>query len=119
MDFAVRLIEKPDCEECRLAKSVLGKEPNCSECLPVLYDENADAINVWLITKGQIISVGMGEVVDINHLAVWKVIEKLGIANEWDCFNKVVRVFHHTTQLMKDKSNDVITYDASAEVSDG
>lgn len=57
----------------------------------------------------------MGEVVDINHIAVWKYIEEYEIENRKDCFNKVNKVFHSVLQYQKDNNEDTKTYDAGKQ----
>lgn len=54
----------------------------------------------------------MGEIIDINHLAVWKYIDEFEIKNRKDCFNKTIKVFHHILQYQKENNEEIKTYDA-------
>lgn len=71
--------------------------------MPVLDECNRAVAQIWLLTRGQIITAGMGEVVDINHLALWKDIEKFKeayeIENEVDCFQRVIDIFHYFLEI--------------------
>ena len=97
------MYEKIDCEVCRklYAERELknpdseNTEPPCSECLPELGSINQVALRVYLACQDQLIVGGMGGVIGINHLAVWKYIEKFNVRNECSVFNRVVAVSQH------------------------
>jgi hypothetical protein len=70
-----------------------------------LVDANKDAAKVFQMVRSQTVdrlhieSAGMGMVAysrpyDLNHLAVWAMIDGLGIRDRWDCFRRVLAVFH-------------------------
>ena len=61
--------------------------------------ENADALKIWSLVQDQVIVGGMGVVLGINHIAVWKAIEKYRIRDELDVFEKVIRAFSHVREL--------------------
>lgn len=71
--------------------------------MPTLQECNRAVAQIWLLTRGQIITVGMGGVIDINHLALWKDIEKFKevyeIENEIDCFQRVIELFHYFLEI--------------------
>jgi hypothetical protein len=67
-----------------------------------LVSENRDAARVFQQVRGQtldkIVMTGMGggysRPYDLNHLAVWAMIDALKIKDRLDCFNRVIGVFH-------------------------
>ena len=89
------------CDSCREmwternARGVEG-EPPCGTCRVDLMPENEEAARVFQRVRGQVIAVGMeGKVIDLNYPAVKMVMDLYGVKNQKDCFEKVVRVFHH------------------------
>jgi hypothetical protein len=85
------------CERCR--KVYNGKtppeEPPCDECRVELMEENKEAAMIYNLVQGQVITAGMGEPIDINHIALWEAIDRFRISNPLDCFGKVNRIFRH------------------------
>ena len=59
--------------------------------MPGIREENKDALMIFSIVKNQFI-MGAEMPIDINHLAVWKAIEKYGIKKEKETFEKVIRL---------------------------
>ena len=65
-------------------------------------DANKDAARVFQMVRSQTLdrmySSGMGGVYsvpfDLNHLAVWAMIDAMGIKEKLDCFHRVIKVFH-------------------------
>lgn len=63
--------------------------------------ENHEALKIWVLVNGQLIVGGMGDVIDINHLAIWKDIEEYEKAmygldtDKWKLFNKIICLFRH------------------------
>ncbi len=49
-----------------------------------------------MVSRGQLITAGMGQVIDINNLAVFGAMDRYpgGIDDQWECFNKVRATFH-------------------------
>jgi len=82
-----------------------NRDTKCDICMPVLHECNHAVAQIWLLTQGQIITAGMGDIVDINHIALWKNIEKFRdiyeIENETDCFLRVVKLFHYFLEIDK------------------
>lgn len=70
------------------------EEPPCGDCKPVLLPENEDAIKVYLMTRYQVVTAGMGTVVDIDFHAVKLAMEWMGVKDQRDCFFKVHHLFH-------------------------
>lgn len=79
-----------------------GREPEkCMECLPPLREENAEAVNIYLLTRNQLIFAGMGEAVDINHVAVHGAIDRLKVKKPEECFLKVLKVNTHMLETLR------------------
>lgn len=88
-----------DCETCRRVYELSGvpfQEDNCIDCWPELMPENVDAFKVWAIVSGQRILSGMGQTIDINQLAVWRIIDELKIKNRFECFLKVMQIARYS-----------------------
>jgi len=64
-------------------------EPPCSECWVDLLPENLDAQRIFYTVRYQLIT-GPGSALDVNHLAIWRMIDELQIKNRLDCFEKVI-----------------------------
>ena len=56
---------------------------------------NRDAVRLWPIVRGQLIIGGMGDAIDINHLAVWADIDRFGVEDPRSCFRKILILFRH------------------------
>lgn len=59
-----------------------------------------------MATRGQFITAGMGQVIDISIPAI-KIIMDLfpgGISDQWSCLSKVRAAFHHFKPEPEDKS---------------
>lgn len=70
------------------------KDPPCNTCRPVLLPENQDAVSVYFVTRNQVITAGMGEVIDISIPAVKIVMDLYGVEDQKSCFQKVLHLFH-------------------------
>jgi hypothetical protein len=66
-------------------------------------EQNYAVGQIWLLTRGQILSVGMGGIVDINHLALWENIDRFqdmyDIDDKCNCFLRVLALFHHFLEI--------------------
>jgi len=74
-----------------------NEEPPCETCRVDLLLENKQAAEVYMVTRSQFITAGMGQVIDISIPAV-KIIMDLypgGISDQWKCLSKVRAAFHH------------------------
>jgi hypothetical protein len=71
---------------------------NCNECyfyleMPILMEENEDAVKIWSMISDQRIFAGMdGVTVALNHIPLWKAIEEYEIEDKIICFEKVLRI---------------------------
>lgn len=104
LDFAARIIEKPDCETCRALHELKGRTPDCDECLPELLPVNYDAWRVYQLVQTQVIA-GVNGVIDLNHLAIWEIIDRYRIANPVETFEKVVMVGRQINKLLREKDS--------------
>lgn len=85
----------PDCPACEVfgARAKEGISA-CDTCRVVLAEENAEAARIYQLTRGQVVTVGE-QVIDLNHVAVWKSIEKYKVKDQTGCFELVNKVFHY------------------------
>jgi hypothetical protein len=70
-----------------------------------LVKENEDASRVYFDVRGQTLNVWNGErdiPVDLNHLAVWAMIDAYGIKDRIGTFKKVVRCWHEIRAMQED-----------------
>jgi len=86
------------CDQCRQAYSERNppEEPPCDTCWVDLMPENRQAAEVYLTTRNQFITAGMGQVIDISIPAV-KIVMDLypgGITDQWKCLSKVRTAFN-------------------------
>jgi len=96
------LLERPDCSGCEVIHQRRGTTPPCETCTPPLMEENVDAVTVYAAVQRQLIVSPMGEVLDINQLAVHEAMRLFGIQDQKDCFRKVLRL----AALAKDKQQE-------------
>jgi len=66
--------------------------------------ENREASEVYFMTRNQIITAGMGQVVDISIPAVKIVMDLLGVRDQKSCLLKVLKAFHHFKPVQKNES---------------
>jgi hypothetical protein len=84
-------------------------------CRVELMAENEVAARIYMMVRGQTIdrihmessmggSVAYSDPIDLNHLALWKAIEKFpgGIKDEWQVFQRVIQVWHFLQQKKRD-----------------
>ena len=61
-----------------------------------LHAANAEAAQVYLLTRCQIITAGVnGQIVDISIPAVKIVMDLFGVKDQVACLNQVRKLFHH------------------------
>jgi hypothetical protein len=94
------------CPTCQViyAKRNPPEDPPCHQCRVDLMPENEEAANVYMLCKFQVVTAGMGEVIDINHLAVWEAIDRYKVKDQIRCFELVNTVFHY--MLNKGRNNE-------------
>ena len=90
-------MKKPPCDLCRRRK----KDPPCAACMPRLLPENEEALEVYQMVRGQWVTAGMGEVIDIDFKAVDIALDVLGVEDRRECFKKVVAVARHIIEVQR------------------
>lgn len=87
----------PACPGCQdlYAKRKPPQSPPCDTCRTELLEENEDAAEIYHIVRGQVITRFDGQIIDLNHLAVWAAIDGYGVKDRQGCFEKVLKVFYH------------------------
>lgn len=87
------------CDQCRAkrAKCDPSEEPPCDTCWVDLMSENREAAEIYMMTRNQIITAGMGQTIDISIPAICNAMNRYpgGIKNQWRCLKKVMAAFHH------------------------
>jgi len=81
------------------------EEPPCEMCWVDLMPENRQAVEVYMIVRGQMITAGMGQVIDLSIPAV-KIVMDLypgGIDDQWKCLSKVRAAFHEFKPKSEEK----------------
>ena len=79
----------------RNERGVEGSPP-CGTCWVELEDENEEAAKVYMLTRRQVVAMGMGgQIVDISIPAVKIVMDLFGIKDQAACLNRVRKLFHH------------------------
>ena len=90
------MTEKTSCEVCRHFKEKRGEEVDCDNCLPKLLPENEDAVAVYTQVRNQAIYVGVDAIpIDLDFKAVKIVMDFYKIENQVDCFQRVLKMWHH------------------------
>lgn len=74
--------------------------PNCDELCPVearvLLEENRDAVKIYQIVRGQVVTAGEAhEIIDLNYQAVKVVMDLYNVKDQRRVFENVCTVFHH------------------------
>lgn len=96
------------CDQCRGMHSVRNPptDPPCETCWVDLKPENEEVARIFQRVRGQVICRFNGEtdqVMDINHLAVWAMIDGYGVKDRRDVFERVCKAFYAT---LKDAKKD-------------
>jgi hypothetical protein len=72
------------------------EQPPCETCRIELEADNYEAADIYLISRGQVITRGMdGMIWDIDNQAIESAMRMKGVKDPWNCLIKVRRVFHH------------------------
>jgi len=66
-------------------------------------DKNKEAISIYMSCSSQLIIAGMGEPIAINYLAVKMVMDLYSVANQRDCFEKVIMVAGKILEIQRSK----------------
>ena len=99
--------QAPHCEECR-ATTLNGEpwsESRCEKCRVDLLEENQDAGTIYIMCRNQVITAGMGEIIDINLQTVKAVMDLYGVKNQRECMEKVTKTFRHFLSQRRDEQN--------------
>ena len=94
------------CEVCQELNARKGVEPPCWECKPEVLDANYDAVKVYQSVQTQVIMSGMGDVIDLNIVAVKIIMDLYKIRNQVVCLEKVLylsRKVNEESKLSGDK----------------
>ena len=72
------------------------EEPPCHQCRVELAAENEMDAQVYMMTRRQVVTVGMsGQIVDISIPAVKIAMDLYGVKDQMTCLNRVRKLFHH------------------------
>lgn len=85
------------CDQC---KTMHGERnppttPPCDDCFVKLQDCNKEIAEVFMITRRQYITAGMGQPVDISIPAVKMVMDMKGMQDQYKNLSIIRRLFHH------------------------
>ena len=99
--------QAPKCEDCRLTtiKGEPWSEARCEKCRVDLLEENRDAGTVYIMCRNQVVTAGMGEVIDINLQTVKTVMDLYGVKNQRECVEKVTKTFRHFLSKRRNEQN--------------
>ena len=97
------------CDQCRqmYAERIPPSLPPCESCWIELKEENKDIARIYLEVRGQVITAGMGEIIDINILAVTKLMDLYGIKNQIECLKRIRSTFHHFLPKTKEGNESI------------
>ena len=70
--------------------------------MPELLPVNNEAILVFSLTRGQVITAGMGDVIGLNFMAVDFIMNLYGIEDRRRVFEKVLVAFDHVLKRSKE-----------------
>lgn len=79
-------------------------EPPCDTCRVDLLEENYEVADVYIMCRNQVITAGMGEIIDINLQTVKTVMDLYGVKDQRECMEKVSKTFRHF--LSQRKANE-------------
>ena len=85
------------------------QEPPCDTCRVELDRNNQEAVKIYNLVHGQVLLRFDGErdhIVDLNHLALWKMIEMYRIKNPAEVFERIYRTFHELLIKAYEKGDD-------------
>jgi len=68
-------------------------------------EENRDAGTVYIMCRNQVITAGMGEIIDINLQTVKTVMDLYGVKDQRECMEKVTKTFRHYLSKRRDEQN--------------
>ena len=80
-------------------------ESRCEKCRVDLLEENQDAGTIYIMCRNQVITAGMGEIIDINLQTVKAVMDLYGVKNQRECMEKVTKTFRHFLSQRRNEQN--------------
>lgn len=86
-------------DPCKNMCALDGVPPPCESCYPVPLQNNIAAVQVYNLCANQLIVSGMGEIIGMNYLAIFEVMNLLEIQNRLDCLNRVNVLFAHIQEM--------------------
>lgn len=95
----------PNCPTCRVTTKdgLPWTESRCDTCRVDLMADNRDAAHIYMACRHQVVTAGMGEVIDINHLPVWQMIDRMQVRDPLRCFELIIKTFHHYLRQSREK----------------
>jgi hypothetical protein len=69
--------------------------------MPPLLPENEEIIQVYVTVRNQVVTAGMGEVVDIHFPSLQWVMDLYEVVDQKRCFEKVLHIFHEKLQVQR------------------
>ena len=79
------------------------QDPPCYQCRVELWSENEEVSKVYMLTRRQVITVGMGQVADISIPAVKIAMDLCGVKDQLGCLIRVQKLFHHFLEAPGDE----------------
>jgi len=98
------------CDQCREmwidrnARGIPG-DPPCDTCWVDLLDTNRGAVDVFMLTRRQVVTADQGQIVDISIPAIKIAMDLYEIKNQKECLLKVRRLFHHFEQKRREDAD--------------
>lgn len=83
------------CDSCReiYTSRTPPEPPPCKGCRVDLLEENAEVASVFIQCRGQLI-ITQGQIIDLSIPAVKIVMDLMGVEDQRECLNRVMRLFH-------------------------
>ena len=60
-----------------------------------MLKENEEAGNIYMLVRGQVLMSGMGDVIDLNFVALKTVMDLYQVTDQQRVFEKVYKTFHY------------------------
>ena len=102
------MLEKPNCEQCRMLQEQSLTVLTCKDCLPPLMPENVDVVKVWTKCRLQQTTVmrsspmGLQAVsTDLDIKAVMSYMDLIGVEDKERCFELVYMMYHEEQEANK------------------
>lgn len=92
------------CTACQQIYSGKNKVPPCETCKPEYIEDNADVLKIFFLVRNQVI-MGFESVIDINHLAIWELIDRFKIKNPVKVFEKIIFISRYWINKINNRSD--------------